>query len=615
MPRLPQRQPLLLLLQVLLLAAGSARAGSLGWERYMGWRARDAPLNDTDLDGVAEYFLGQEEFAKIPPPVVRTPLGSLRGSVIASRTGKPIYSFRGVRYAQPPVGNLRFKPPVPIGPWEGTVNATADGFACPQEENYIIPTDEDCLFLNVYTTKLPTQDANPKRAVMVWVHAGGWYGGTGNSALHGPQYLMDQDIVLVTFNYRLGALGFISTGDKYLPGNYGMKDQVQVLRWVQQNILSFGGDPKKVTLAGLSAGGASVWFHMVSPMSQGLFHKAIAMSSSINAQADISVSGDMDLAKRQAAALNCPSETSKQIYDCLMKLPAQTISTSLNKLGDWAIDPVLIFYPVIEPDLHDKSERFLHWRIDELMLSGHFSHVPFLTGYTKDEFSWRALSIINNTSWRTEMQENFTSVAPLAFMYKKEYNSAYKSQVIRNFYLHNLPISEFVLEGLGNIYSDSIINFGVDRAARIIASTSTEPVYFYRFSYPGRYSFVYYPGTSVPYGVMHQDDTMYLFHVSVLFPFFNEGAPEIPILERHTKMWANFVIYGNPTPHKDIDKFETKWEPFEVSDTKYMDIGARLELKTALNQKRMLLWDKLFPLPPNFQHRPHPDEHSYNFYI
>ncbi|XP_047113935.1 juvenile hormone esterase-like isoform X2 [Schistocerca piceifrons] len=555
MPRHPQRQPLLLLLLLLLalLAAGSARAGSLGWERYMGWRARDAPLNDTDLDGVAEYFLGQEEFAKIPPPVVRTPLGSLRGSVIASRTGKPIYSFRGVRYAQPPVGNLRFKPPVPIGPWEGTVNATADGFACPQEENYIIPTDEDCLFLNVYTTKLPMQDANPKRAVMVWVHAGGWYGGTGNSALHGPQYLMDQDIVLVTFNYRLGALG--------------------------------------------------------------LFHKAIAMSSSINAQADMSVSGDMDLAKRQAAALNCPSETSKQIYECLMKLPAQTIASSLNKLGDWAIDPVLIFYPVIEPDLHDKSERFLHWRIDELMLSGHFSHVPFLTGYTKDEFSWRALSIINNTSWRTEMQENFTSVAPLAFMYKKEHNSAYKSQNIRNFYLHNLPISEFVLEGLGNIYSDSIINFGVDRAARIIASTSTEPVYFYRFSYPGRYSFVYYPGTSVPYGVMHQDDTMYLFHVSVLFPFFNEGAPEIPILERHTKMWANFVIHGNPTPHKDIDKFETKWEPFEVSDTKYMDIGARLELKTALNQKRMLLWDKLFPLPPNFQHRPHPDEHSYNFYI
>nr|AJP62562.1 carboxylesterase [Oxya chinensis] len=609
---LPER-PLRLLL-ALLLAAGSARAVSLGWERFLGWRAHDTPLNDS-IDGVAEYFGGEEEFAKLPLPVVTTPLGSLRGSVIASRTGKPIYSFRGVRFAQPPVGNLRFKPPVPIGPWDGIVNATADGFACPQEKNYVIPTDEDCLFLNVYTTQLPTENDNPKRPVMVWIHAGGWYGGTGNSEMHGPQYIMDQDIVLVTLNYRLGALGFISTGDKYLPGNYGMKDQVQALRWVQQNILPFGGDPQKVTIAGLSAGGASVWFHMVSPMSQGLFHKAIAMSSAINAEDDLlRSSGNMDLAKRQAAVLNCSNETSKQIYDCLMKLPAQTISSSLTQLGDWAIDPVLIFYPVIEPDLHDNTERFLHWRIDELFLSGHFSHVPFLTGHTQDEFSWRALTIVNSTTWRTEMQENFTHVAPLAFMYKEDQHSAYKSQKLRNFYLRNLPISEFVLEGLGNIYSDSIINFGVDRAARLIASRSSEPVYFYLFSYPGRYSFVVYPGTNIPYGVMHQDDTMYLFHVSRLFPFFYRDAPEVPILERHTKMWANFVIHGNPTPDENMDNFETKWERFDLLDTKYMDIGERLELKTALNQERMFLWDELFPLPPNFQNRPRP-ENDRSFYF
>lgn len=156
-----------------------------------------------------------------------------------------------------------------------------------------------------------------------------------------------------------------------------------------------------------------------------MFQRAIAMSSSINAQYD--TYSPMELAKQQAKVLNCPHETSKEIYECMMQLPAQNISSSLHLLGvsmlwkhyymfhshfnnylvtledylikkfqDWGIDPVLVYYPVVEPDLGD--EQFLNKNVAELMLNGKFSHVPFLTGYTKDEFSWRAFSKYQNTT-------------------------------------------------------------------------------------------------------------------------------------------------------------------------------------------------------------------------
>nr|CAH7758726.1 unnamed protein product [Callosobruchus chinensis] len=127
------------------------------------------------------------------------------------------------------------------------------------------PVSEDCLMVNVYSTKV----RNPKRPVIVFIHAGGYYSVGSTSTWAGPNYYLDQDIVLVTINYRLATLGFLSTGTKEAPGNNGMKDQVEALRWIKHNIASFGGDPDSVTIQGYSAGGFSVILHMISPMSQG----------------------------------------------------------------------------------------------------------------------------------------------------------------------------------------------------------------------------------------------------------------------------------------------------------------------------------------------------------
>lgn len=137
------------------------------------------------------------------------------------------------------------------------VNATVEG-------------SEDCLFLNVYTPQLPVaENAIELLPIMVWFHYGALNTGSGNSESFGPEFLMDRNVLLVTLNYRLGAFGFLSTGDDASPGNYGFKDQVAALRWVQENIANFGGDPGRVTIFGQSAGGGSVHHHLLSPLSKG----------------------------------------------------------------------------------------------------------------------------------------------------------------------------------------------------------------------------------------------------------------------------------------------------------------------------------------------------------
>ena len=158
----------------------------------------------------------------------------LWGTIEESRGGKRILAFRGIKHVQPPVGELRFKSPVMTPKWDGIVDAKHNGHICPQHLITKRDTwvgDEDCLWLNVFTRDLVT---TKKRPVIVWIHGGNF--ARGSAAEYDPDYLLDQDIVLVTIQYRLGMFGFLSTETGDAPGNYGMLDQIAALRWVKQNI-------------------------------------------------------------------------------------------------------------------------------------------------------------------------------------------------------------------------------------------------------------------------------------------------------------------------------------------------------------------------------------------
>ena len=215
-------------------------------------------------------------------PLVATREGLVRGAIARSAAGRLFYSFKGIRYARAPVGSLRFQPPQRHPGWSGIADGLSHGSVCPQLDflaNFTLKGSEDCLFANVYTPRLPT---TPRSAgglpVMVFIHDGGFTMGRGDADVYGPQYFMDEDVVLVTFNYRLGALGFFTTHDGHASGNYGLLDQVLLLRWVQDNIAAFGGDPGSVTIFGESAGASSVSILVLSPLTRGLLHHAISQS-------------------------------------------------------------------------------------------------------------------------------------------------------------------------------------------------------------------------------------------------------------------------------------------------------------------------------------------------
>ncbi len=220
--------------------------------------------------------------------IVRTQQGLLQGSPAAEQG--PVRRFVGIRYAKPPLGDLRFAPPAALEPWSGTRDATEFGAACYQDDSESrfvwrrgpLRKSEDCLFLNVWTAASSATDGLP---VMVWFHGGSHTSGAAHDKIFDGQTLARQGVVLVSVNYRLGAFGFLAhpafaaESAQGAAGNYGLLDKLAALRWVQENIAAFGGDPNNVTIFGQSAGSMSVCALMASAQSRGLFHKAIGQSA------------------------------------------------------------------------------------------------------------------------------------------------------------------------------------------------------------------------------------------------------------------------------------------------------------------------------------------------
>nr|XP_027220024.1 pyrethroid hydrolase Ces2a-like [Penaeus vannamei] len=323
--------------------------------------------------------------------------------------------------AKPPVGDLRLKDPVRVGKWAGIKDGSKMASPCLQVSfaNMILGQtlspdemlgDEDCLYLNVFTPK--QKKAEEKVAVMVWLHGGGFFSGGGHEYL--PYVLMNHDIVLVVLQFRLGTLeevgggggfkwilgcaksivkclkrrmvgpvaglvpkGFLSTEDEVMPGNYGMKDQVMALRWVQDNIHSFGGDKDRVTIFGESAGSVAVHCHILSPLSKGLFTRAILQSGTAISPGALS-ERSRDAALRISQILRCPESTrSEDLSRCFQAAEGPEIAASVQDLSEWLILP--------RPMTPRVDGAFLPDKPATLMRQGNYSRVDIMAGVTRDE--------------------------------------------------------------------------------------------------------------------------------------------------------------------------------------------------------------------------------------
>ena len=302
------------------------------------------------------------------PSVVKTTSGLVRGAATLDKR-----HFAGIPYAAPPVGPLRWQPPQPVEPWQGALDATKVGPRCLQDEGGERGrgTDEDCLTLNVWTPA-PAEELRP---VMVWIHGGAFINGSGG--IYDSRWLVDRgDIVVVTLNYRLGALGFLAhpaLGPAGAVGNYGLQDQQAALRWVRDNISAFGGDPDKVTIAGESAGGMSVCDHMVAPDSKGLFRAAIIQSAPCQAQLALPAAERISEEYARDAGCGDPAKAA----ECLRALPVDALRKPVwyDRIGEDTLSGPVTRTTVLP---EDPVQAIAQRRV---------SDVPVLIGSNRDEFT------------------------------------------------------------------------------------------------------------------------------------------------------------------------------------------------------------------------------------
>lgn len=517
--------------------------------------------------------------------LVNTSNGIVRGSILRTREDVDILAFHGVRYAEPPIGENRFKAPKPVKPWKGIYNATQPNVACHQPNphpSYIL--SEDCLLLDIYT-----KDLKGLQPVIVFIHGGGFAMGAKSDVR--PEYLLERDVVLVSINYRLHALGFLSTGSKEAPGNYGFKDQVLALKWVRDNIQAFGGDPNLVTLNGHSAGSFSVSLHLVSPMSKGLFHRAILMSgSSMSHQKSVT----RENSKRILELTQCDNNNVTLAIECLRKLPVEEISKNAiipndcvgMKLWDYDIEPA------------ESNDSFLIEDPTISLLTGHLMDIPILAGISADEFSYLAYVVKNKPGLLDSINGNFRSYAPKCFNYDEFANKDEVTDALRKFYLNNQPVTDGNINKFGDMFADGMISFGVYRFLSLVSLY--KDVYFYEFDYFNRFSHFYLPD-GLPLGVAHGDELQYMYVFSKIAREISKDDPENVMVEKMTSWWAQFAKTGNPNNAKDEHIKDITWLPTMKNNLKTLYINTTCRMGCLPNFARYSLWDSIFPLPKWFK--------------
>ncbi|XP_052125729.1 cholinesterase 1 isoform X2 [Frankliniella occidentalis] len=455
---------------------------------------------------------------------------------------------------------------------------------------------EDCLFLNVFTpvTRLPTDHLRP---VLVFIHGGGFVRGSAHSAIYGPDYLVERDLVVVTFNYRLGAFGFLSSNTSHAPGNAGLWDQTLALEWVRDNIRQFGGDPDRVTLYGESAGAASVHLHVLSPQSRGLFHAAVLSSSTALSTYVMAeeASKSAVLARSLGAAEDVVADPARRIEFLQSKTSTEVsrgFADCLNEDDTRQMITKLPFGPVVE-DCSDGLDHFLCAQPEDALQAGAFNKVPMIIGLNSYEGTLiHALDSVEEVLEKTNRDVR-TFVPRGLYPRMSDAQRLAVGRRIRDQYIR--PESPNDTLALIHLYGDSLVNHGMHVAMRwhVAHSTPAAPVYIYHFvnNIFGFYKFLY--GASLD-GPGHADELGCVFYIHILNMGLAQGQEKLSVArDKMTELLANFVYRRTPTS-KDSKSLNIPWPPSTREKNSYLEFGETFKIKTDLLRERMQFWDSVY---------------------
>ncbi|XP_070606965.1 neuroligin-4, X-linked isoform X2 [Erythrolamprus reginae] len=550
-------------------------------------------------------------------PIVTTNYGKIRGvrTPLPNEILGPVEQYLGVPYASPPTGERRFQPPEPPSSWTGIRNATQFAAVCPQylDERsllndmlpvwftanldtvmtYVQDQNEDCLYLNIY---IPTEDdihdQNSKKPVMVYIHGGSYMEGTGN-IVDGSILASYGNVIVVTINYRLGVLGFLSTGDQAAKGNYGLLDQIQALRWIEENIGSFGGDPKRVTIFGSGAGASCVSLLTLSHYSEGLFQKAIIQSGTALSSWAVNYQPAKYTAIL-AEKVGCNTLDTTDLVECFRnknykELIQQTITPATYHIA---------FGPVIDGDVIPDDPQIL-------MEQGEFLNYDIMLGVNQGE----GLKFVDG------IVDNEEGISPNDFDFSV-------SNFVDN--LYGYPEGKDTLrETIKFMYTDWADKENPETRRKTLVALFTDhqwvapavatadlhaqygsPTYFYAFYHHCQSEMKPSWADSA-----HGDEVPYVFGIPMIGPteLFNCNFSKNDVMLSAVVMtyWTNFAKTGDPNQpvpqdtkfiHTKPNRFEeVAWSKYNPKDQLYLHIGLKPRVRDHYRATKVAFWLELVP--------------------
>nr|AIY68351.1 esterase [Leptinotarsa decemlineata] len=513
-------------------------------------------------------------------PVLKIHTGQIRGHPLKTENGKSYYAFQEIPYAAPPVGELRFQEAIQPEPWSGILDTTKNTKVCyqkkpPLDDQTPDPREnEDCLYLNVFTPKLPLEETSSLLPVMVYIYGG--IGQSGEPTEYNFDLFLEQDIVVVTLNFRSGALGLLTTKDGVFPANIALKDQNLALKWIQSNINYFGGDPSKVTLAGHSSGAVSVGFHVISKQSKGLLSRAILQSASPIAHIGITVDARHNaFAVGKALDPNFSfTNSSTDLLRLLKTLPAEKIMRTEIEVpphlrGNLPYNVPANWTMTIE----DPTEKnaFLTGPFHDNVEDGNINKVPILIGITDEEM----MGIDLTPEMAASVDNNITCIVNSKANIKEEKKLAFATE-LRDIYT-KVPFQQN-MTAFYKFNSDVIFASALIRHADLHSKHAD--TYFYQFSYKGHLNGLLKPLKRPP-GLGrngHCEELPYLYKYR-WDPDVIPSPSDILTRKRLATLWGNFIKYANPTPSRDPVLEKKIWPKVTPNELNYLDIDHNLSVR------------------------------------